>query len=138
MPARIRDTGSVLPRVRLADKPLRRIDPATVARALGAQSFPEPAPRRGPPHALLAVSQNLAALLRSSGGRPGLAGHTRRQKIPLTDSGWATLQELARTLQATGVHASAGQVAGVLLEQVLDEVSKAVRQLSRRLTVSKA
>lgn len=135
---RIRDSGPVLPRVRRSDEPMRRIDPATVASALGAELHPERAPRRGPPHALLALSQNLAALLQSSGGRPALAGHTRRQKIPLTDSGWATLQELARTLEAGGVHASPGQVAAALLDQVLDEVRKAVEQFARRLTKAKA
>jgi hypothetical protein len=61
----------------------------------------------------------LAAGIRSRGGRPALEGTARRQKIPMTDADWAKLEALAEKFRADGVHATAGQVGAQLLHDAI-------------------
>ena len=68
----------------------------------------------GSPVSRTAVRQELARLLRSTGGRPGLEGSLRRQKIPLSGDEWVQLEYLSEVLEDSGITASAGQVARVL------------------------
>jgi hypothetical protein len=75
------------------------------------------------PITLFAVREELVQRLQSSGGRPGLAGTTRRAKIPLSDEEWLRLEELAASLSSPGFAPSAGQVASVLLTLSLDAVA---------------
>lgn len=80
----------------------RRIDPDKVVEALCAEIVPA------------SLQQEVRRRLRSSGGRPALEGAHRRKKIPLTDSDWKQLNDLAESLQI-----SPGQVASLLLHRIL-------------------
>ena len=65
----------------------------------------------------------LAAGIKSRGGRPALEGTARRQKIPMTDADWEKLEALASALRVDGVHATAGQVGAQLLHDAIAQVS---------------
>jgi hypothetical protein len=73
---RIRDVGSAA----------RRIDPAVVADALGAEDLGITLGREGSPVSSFQVRAELLDRLRSSGGRPALEGATRHGRIPVTGS----------------------------------------------------
>ena len=109
---RIVDTGATEP----------RIDPDVFAAAIGAQRIGASA-AGGSPVSRAAVRQELARLLRSTGGRPGLEGSLRRQKIPLSDDEWVQLEYLSEVLEDSGIRATAGQVARVLLRLALQRVA---------------
>ncbi len=97
----------------------RRIDPAMVAEKLGAMVVSAGPSLRQSPVALLALRRDLFARLESSGGRPALAGATRRQKIPLPEADWRQLERLSAALQSTDLRVSPGQVASMLLHTAL-------------------
>src|SRR5262249_51696374 len=94
---------------------LPRIDPAQVREALGAEESAAGLEQALAPVTLFAVREELVRRLQSGGGRPALAGTTRRAKIPLSDEQWERLEELAATIAAPGFAPSGGQVASVLL-----------------------
>jgi hypothetical protein len=98
---------------------MRRVEPERVAEALGATIEITEAMTPQSPIALVAMRQELLSRLTSTGGRPGLAGATRRQKIPLDDADWARLQKIAEALNDEEVKPTPGQVASVLLHRVL-------------------
>ena len=110
---RIIDTGPTEPRV---GSDLFAV--AIGARRLGVS------PRGGSPISRAAVRQELARLLRSTGGRPGLEGSLRRQKIPLSDDEWIQLEYLSDLFEQSGIKATAGQVARVLLRLALERVAR--------------
>jgi len=93
----------------------RRVDPRDVASALGAEASGASLEDALTPVTLFALREELLGRLQSSGGRPGLAGATRRVKIPLSDTEWLELEELAAAITSPGFAPSAGQVASVLL-----------------------
>jgi len=70
----------------------------------------------------VAVRQELLSRLTSTGGRPGLKGTTRRQKIPLDDEDWSRLQKIAEALNDDEVRPTPGQVASVLLHRLLENI----------------
>ena len=119
-PVRIHDTSRTLPRV----------DPQMVARALGADAVLDVLDG-GSPFSLAAVRQELARRLKSSGGRPALEGSVRRQKIPLSDNEWDRLERLSSVFADSGVRATAGQVARILLSLILEKVLPDKRPRSR-------
>jgi hypothetical protein len=102
---RIRDVGSASP----------RIDPALVAKSLGAEDTGIRLGREGSPVSSFQIRAELLDRLRSSGGRPALEGATRRVKVPITESQWQDLEDLAASFTDLGFVPSAGQVASVLL-----------------------
>ena len=114
---RLRDTSAALP----------RIPPGPIAAGLGSD-VSEPMRTLLGPITLLALREELARRLQSTGGRPGLADTTRRTKIPLRDQDWAALERLAAAVGSEGFVPSAGQVASVLLtlsvRQMMDELAK--------------
>lgn len=128
---------SALPRIEPQDAPVARIDPELVAERLGAERAAAGTGRPGSPPALLALRQELARRLVSTGGRPRLTGTQRRQKIPLADEDWQALEKLAEGLADDDIRPSPGQVASVLLHQALEgtideaELRKSVRRQSR-------
>ncbi len=133
MSPRIKRTGKALPRVRSTSRRAKRIEPAVVADALGADVTSTTHSKQGSPPALFALRQELACRLTSTGGRRGLAGATRRQKIPLDDDDWSRLQDLAQRVADKDVRPTAGQVAGVLLHKALEEIDEAqVKRTLRR------
>jgi hypothetical protein len=112
MTRRIRDTGARERRLRDTGSRERRVEPADLAKALGAE--PVGSVEASPMFSMEGLYRELAERLRSTGGRPALEGATRRQKIPLTDADWNELERLSERLSATP-----GQIASVLLHQVL-------------------
>lgn len=126
MTKKLRTTDTTLRPIRDASSPLRRIDPAQVQQALGAQEAPEGLSAALAPLTLFALREELVNRLESSGGRPALAGMTRRAKIPLSDEEWRELEELAAAIASPGFAPSAGQVASVLLSLSLHSVAQRV------------
>ncbi len=126
MTKRIRTTETTLPPILDASRPLRRIDPAQVQQALGAEKVPAGLTQALAPLTLFALREELVSRLQSSGGRPALTGTTRRAKIPLSDEEWEKLEELAAAIAAPGFAPSAGQVASVLLSVSLHSVASRV------------
>jgi hypothetical protein len=126
MTRKIRTTEVAIPPIRDTAIPLRRIDPAHVQQALGAEESPEGLVEALAPLTLFALREELVNRLHSSGGRPALTGTTRRAKIPLSDKEWEQLEELAATISSPGFAPSAGQVASVLLRLSLHSVAARV------------
>jgi hypothetical protein len=120
---RIRDVGSASPRV----------DPAMVAEALGAEDVGTSIGMKGGPASLFLLRAELARRLHSRGGRPALAGVTRRVKIPITDSQWRELEDLAAALSERGFSPSAGQVASALLSLSLPLAKRETQSLRKQL-----
>jgi hypothetical protein len=119
MTRKIRVVGPTLKAIRDVSSTLPRIDPAAVQAALGAEADTETLEEVLAPLTLFAVREELINRLQSRGGRPALAGTTRRAKIPLTDQEWLQLEELAAAVASSGFSPSAGQVASVLLSSAL-------------------
>lgn len=124
---RLRPTEPAQPRLRDTSAALPRIGANSVAIGLGS-SFSEPIRTLLGPITLLAVREELAGRLQSTGGRPGLADTTRRTKIPLREKDWAALEQLAVAVGSDGFVPSAGQVASVLLalsvRHMMNELAK--------------
>jgi hypothetical protein len=123
MPRKIQDCGKTLPVIRDVSVAMPRIELDEVAMALAAEPCRESLQTRLGPISLLAVRQELLRRLRSTGGRPALAGATRRVKIPLSDQQWQQLEELAEEVLEDESAPSAGQVAGVLLSLSLESIA---------------
>ncbi|MBL8795095.1 MAG: hypothetical protein JNM56_14395, partial [Planctomycetia bacterium] len=95
MTKQIRDIGPAEKRIRDIGAAYPPLDPAEVAKALGAESANAKLEFKLGPISLLAVRQELARRLQSSGGRPALEGVDRRAKIPLSDEQWVQLEKVA-------------------------------------------
>ncbi len=123
MPRKINVSGATLPRIAKTGKTLKKIDPKILAEALGAKVVSTSAVKAHGPVSLFALRQYLLENLHSSGGRPGLESHARRQKIPLTDEIWLALTGLASILRADGISISPGQMASALIRQSLAQLN---------------
>ncbi len=115
MAKRIVATDSGQGRIRDVGPGARRVDPAIVAEALGGEETGITPGHEGGPVSTFQVRSELINRLRSSGGRPALEGATRRVKIPVTESQWQELEELAASFTDLGFVPSAGQLASVLI-----------------------
>lgn len=116
----IRDKSRAQRFIRDTSKAQRLIDPEVVRRALGAEEIHQLPSLLGAPHALHAISNEIVRRLKSKGGRPGLEGAAKRQKIPFTQSDWERLDQVAKTLSSQlGQSVSPGQVASILVHSQL-------------------
>ena len=122
MTKKLVDKGPAMKKIRDTSKIEPRIDPRQLAAALGAEPVPEAQDAAGSPLAAMAVRQEMARRLQSSGGRPALEGTTRRAKIPLSDEEWQQLETIAAAIACAGCAPTAGQVASVLLNLALRSV----------------
>jgi hypothetical protein len=108
-----------------------RLDPKSVAAALGAEATGQKIEEVLAPITLFAVRSELASRLQSSGGRPALSGTSRRAKVPITNQVWQDLEELASLASGEGICPTAGQIASVLLtlsaQSVLSQIAGASR-----------
>lgn len=121
--ARINDTGRTLGRVRDTGKALPMLDLSRVGVALGAQSVHVSRTISREAVLLTTLRSELLPRLKSSGGRPGLRGATRRPKIPVEPADWAQLNKTARRLSREwGRSLTAGQLASQLLRDKLREL----------------
>lgn len=120
MTKRIITTTEGAGRVRTTSAGAGRVDREHVRLALGAERVATGSQARSP-SLLASLRRELSTSLRSSGGRPGLEGAARRQKIPMTDADWSTLEQIAEKLGAgaEGVTATPGQVAAQLLSRAI-------------------
>ena len=113
---------------------LPKLDPAEVAKALGAQPPPAEAKIEGPlgPITLFALRRELFLRLQSTGGRPGFPDADKVAKIPVNAEQWKRLEELAAAIAEPGFSPSAGQVANVLLGWSLAQLGPdAVKELAK-------
>jgi hypothetical protein len=101
-----------------------RIGSDEISQLLGAKADSKMPSRGGSPFSFWALRSRLLSELVSTGGRPGRKEAVERKKIPMTESEWALLDEITRILNIRGVKATAGQVAGILLNQSMTEVLK--------------
>jgi hypothetical protein len=98
----------------LAPPKVRSVQPEAALREIGAE--PVALSRSGgSPLAVDTLRRGLLAALKSTGGRPALEGASRRQKIPMSDADWHTLEQIAESMKMQGSTVSAGQVAAQLL-----------------------
>jgi hypothetical protein len=118
---RIVDTSPTLP----------KLDPAEVAKALGAKPTGAKVENAQGPITLFALRQELFRRLTSTGGRPGLPDADKVGKVPLSEKQWARLEELAAAIAEDGFSPSAGQVANVLLTWALEQLGPdAIKKLA--------
>lgn len=121
---KIRLAGSTVKPIRTTPSTVRPLDPAEVAKALGAEPTPIPVPPTLSPVTFYAVRMELFKRLHSTGGRPALEGNNVRPKIPLSDQEWRQLEDLAAQIaQSTGLSPSPGQVGSALLSLALRSVA---------------
>ncbi len=113
-------------RIKSTSKPYRSIDPAQVAKALGAEEASDVHERAlsGSAPALFALRQALYQRLRSTGGRRGIEGATKRHKIPLIEGDWERLQEVAKASRNGSIQPTPAQVASLLLHQALNALGQ--------------
>ena len=101
-----------------------RIGAEEISRALGADADNKVPAHGGSPFAFWALRSRLLSDVVSTGGRPGRKEAVTRKKVPMTEAEWKLLDEITRILNMRGVKATAGQVAGILLNQSITEVLK--------------
>jgi hypothetical protein len=117
---RVRNTGPTQPRV----------DPSQVAAALGAEPLHVSAGKDRGQLSLGALGSVLLARLRSTGGRPALAGATQRAKVPLSAHDLARLDKVAQVVGSLlGFRPSVGQVASVILSTYLTDLMQSTHEL---------
>ena len=119
MTHRIKVASDSFRRIRHTGKTYPKVDAERFADVIGAGDVTRGAQLGGAPHGLHAIRNQLAERLLSTGGRPSLAGATRRQKIPLTPQDWEALERIAERLSERGNPVTPGQVASALVHEGL-------------------
>jgi hypothetical protein len=133
----IRIKPSTAPTIKIKPSTERILDPAEVAKALGAKPTGVRTESALGPFTLFALRQELFRRLQSTGGRPGLPDADKVGKVPLSEKQWARLEELAAAIAEEGFSPSAGQVAHVLLTWALDALGRdAIKKLAADLKAS--
>ena len=124
--ARLVITNKAKPRLRVVEpRTRRRITPDDIEKGLGAERVGT-IPAGGSPMSAYAVRQELFRRLRSTGGRPGLDGADIKPKIPMRQSRWKKLEELATQLETDSFHPTAAQLASVILDAGIDQFEHAL------------
>jgi hypothetical protein len=127
------------PAKRIVDTGLTRpkLDPAKVAKALGAQPTEAKADNAQGPITLFALRQELFHRLTSTGGRPSLPDTDGITKVPTSEKQRVQLEQLAEAIAENGFSPSAGQVANVLLSWALEQLGPdAIKQLAADMKAS--
>ncbi|HUR54074.1 MAG TPA: hypothetical protein VMZ71_08075 [Gemmataceae bacterium] len=126
MTKRIRVTSPAPKVIRDTSTPLPHLSHDKVTAGLGAEPSDQKLEDALSPITLFAVRSELMSRLQSSGGRPALTGTSRRAKVPLGDSDWQELEELAAVVSGPGFYPTAGQIASVLLSLSIRAVTSQV------------
>ncbi len=121
MTKRIKTTGQKTRLVRPGAKRAHTMSGDKFAHALGAERLGVSA---GLPSAYPELRRQLFAALKSRGGRPGLEGMERRQKIPMSEQNWQALEQIAQTIAHGDFAPTAGQVAARLLQDALVRIGR--------------
>lgn len=111
--------GKTQRRIKLRSSAERHVSPDDVAAALSASKAFFSTGHTEAPVAYLLSRQDLISRMESSGGRPKLAGTTRRPKIPVEEFDWTRLQTLAELLRQENVNVTTAQLAAALLHWAL-------------------
>src|SRR5438067_10653117 len=124
MAKKINVVGSHPTRIRVLDKPRRRIEPVELAAALGAEPCGERLGANLDPISLAELGTQLLRRLRSSGGRPALCDATEFCRVPLTAEDMKALEKIgAQIKQKTGAKPSPGQIASIIVRDYLSSGS---------------
>jgi hypothetical protein len=75
----------------------------------------------------MVLRQEFFRRLRSTGGRPGLAGTDMKPKIPMRRSSWEKLERLATKVARDGRHPTPAQLASVILDAGIDQLERALQ-----------
>ena len=116
---KIRLRGPRAATVRSTSLRAQEVPQSLVAERLGAERVGPRQLLRPETASLEALRLSLFASIRSTGGRPGLAGANVRQRVPMSSSDWALLEDLAAQLRNGEVNPTPGQIAGQLLHHTL-------------------
>ncbi|HLY54918.1 MAG TPA: hypothetical protein VKS60_05140 [Stellaceae bacterium] len=105
--------------------PQTGMDRDDVAAAFGGRPIDVPLGTDTAPPTLLAIRDIVMARLKSTGGRPALAGTDKKPRVPMSQDDWRLLEEIAAAAAEAvpGKPAKAvspAQVAGVLVHWALD------------------
>jgi hypothetical protein len=119
MTKKIKVTGRRARTIRSTTVKARSVEPQDVARALGGEILGPSVDATKPMPRVAGLRQRLFSALKSSGGRPSLQGTDRRQKIPMSDADWKSLEAIAASLASEGIAAAPGQVASQLLHDAI-------------------
>lgn len=122
MTSKIKSTSKASRSIISTSKRYRSINKAGVAKSIGAdEARVNDGELSGSPPALFALREELHQRLRSTGGRRGLEGATKRHKIPLLEGDWEELQKVAKASETEDVHPTPAQVASILLHGALKD-----------------
>src|SRR5438552_16578840 len=120
MAKKVNITGAKPKRIRIVDKPQRRIEPAELAAALGAEACAERIGANLDPISLAELGTQLLRRLRSSGGRPALCDATEFCRVPLSAEDMKALEKISAQIeQKTGAKPSPGQIASIIVRDYL-------------------
>ena len=112
-------------KIEITDKAKRRIEPAELAAALGANATGEQSAGNLDLIGLAELGTQLLSRLRFSGGRPALADATEICRVPMSRDDLEALEKITDQIAiATGTKPSPGQVASVLVRQCLNSASE--------------
>ncbi len=128
MTKHIQSTDPTVKRLRASGPSVPRLDPKTVADALGGEPCSERIEGQPGPVTLYALRQELLRPRQSRGARPGIEGTSFRAKVPVGDQDWHRLEALAASLSVQGFAPSPGQVASVLLSMTLRSLTTDLRE----------
>jgi hypothetical protein len=92
------------------------VDAGDLAKAIGAKAVGKRSDRTID---ILEVRHTLQTMVRSSGGRPGIAESKGQKKIPKLEADWDRVEELSNLLNV-----SAGQVAATVLHLGLAQITE--------------
>jgi len=126
MAEKINIVGAKPKKIEVADQPKRRIDPAELAAALGANPIGPRVTGSVDPIALAELGTQLLHRLRSSGGRPALADATVNCRVPLSAEDISTLETMVAQIGvSTGAKPSVGQLVSVVVRLHLNALKRA-------------
>lgn len=120
MAKKIEIIGAKPKRIEILDKPKRRIDPAEIAAALGAEPIGAPVSRNADLIDLAELGTQLLNRLRSSGGRPALEDATEICRVPLSTEDVKILEDMVAEIEkSSGMKPSVGQLVSVMVRSQL-------------------
>jgi len=126
--ARLVVTDKPKPRLEVVEpRTRRRIKPEEIAKGLRAERAGA-APSGGSPMSAYAIRQELFRRLRSTGGRPALDGADVKPKIPMRQSQWKKLEELAKRVETDSFHPTPAQLASVILDDAIDQFERTLNE----------
>ena len=115
MAKKIEIVGAKPKKIEITDKTKRRIEPAEVAAALGANLAGEQSAANLDMIGLAELGTQLLSRLRSSGGRPALADATEMCRVPLSAADIKTLEGMVAEIEkSSGAKPSVGQLVSVI------------------------